>query len=421
MTDTTLAAVGPLILIAFGVGLLWLAARRVDGLVTSNELGVTLLRCTGWVILVVGILVMLLVMSHVFSIFLWIATIVVIISAVSRYFAAEQQGLLWTLTVAAERGIPLESAARAFAEERNDRVGRRAMLLADFLEAGVPLSLALTRSKNYMPAPVMLAAELGQDAGDLGTALRQAAGEIDESEATLRWTLERLFYLAFLVLASCAALTFLMLHIIPMFKKMLEEFEMEIPQATQCLIMLSDFAARGWPILLPLFVVWVLFTVFGLGWYMGASPHNLPIVNRLWWSADCALVLRWLANAVRKEVPFAEAIRALAIRFPHQGIRKRLEYASSRIDRGAHWCESLRMAGLIRRSESALFQTAARVGNLDWTLEEMASSGMRRATYRFRAWMNILFPVALLLIGAAVLLIAVGVMMPLVDLIAGLS
>ncbi len=421
MIDTTIAAVGPLVLIAIGVGMLWLAARRIDGYATRNDVGAALLRASGWVMLVVGILIMLLFMSHVFALFMWIATIVVIVSAVSRYFAAEQQGLLWALTVAAERGIPLESAARSFAEERNDRVGRRATLLADYLEAGVPLSLALTRSKTFMPAPVMLAADLGQESGNLGMALRQAAGEVDESEVTLRWTLERLFYLAFLLLVGCSAITFLMLYIMPMFSKMFEEFGMELPQVTIFLIRISEIAEYGWPLLVPLLLVWIAFVVFGMGWYMGISRHNLPIVNRLWRSADCALVLRWLANAVRKDLSMAETIRALATRFPQRDVRARLEHASSRIDRGADWCDSLRSAGLIRRSESALFKTAARVGNLDWALEEMASGGMRRAAYRFRAWMNILFPVALLLLGVAVLIITAGVLMPLVALIDGLA
>ena len=43
---------------------------------------------------------------------------------------------------AAERGISLEVAVRAFAAERDDRIGRRALDLADYLEAGLPLALA---------------------------------------------------------------------------------------------------------------------------------------------------------------------------------------------------------------------------------------------------------------------------------------
>ncbi|HUG66239.1 MAG TPA: type II secretion system F family protein, partial [Pirellulaceae bacterium] len=285
MFDTTIAALGPLASIALGLMLLWIAACRIDSFTTGTDLVTTLMRVVGWVMLLVGILVMLVFTSHVFALFLWLATIVVLVSTVVRYFAAEQQSLVWALTVAAERGIPLESAARAFAEERNDRIGRRATLLADYLEAGVPLSLALKRSKTFVPSAILLAADLGQESGNLGAALRHAAGQIDESETTLRWTLERLFYVAFIILFSCGAMTFLMVKIIPVLKKIFSEFDMELPPVTNALIEVSDVLAHGWPLLLPLFVVWLFFLVVGLCWYMGVSPNSLPVLNRLWWSA----------------------------------------------------------------------------------------------------------------------------------------
>lgn len=170
MFDTTLAALGPLALIALGLTLLWLASRRIDIYTATSDLVATLLRIVGWTLLLVGLLIMLVFMSHVFAIFLWIATVVVLVSTVVRFYDAEQQSLVWALTVAAERGIPLESVARSFAEERNDRIGRRAALLADYLEAGVPLSLALKRSKTFVPSAIMLAADLGQESGTLGGA-----------------------------------------------------------------------------------------------------------------------------------------------------------------------------------------------------------------------------------------------------------
>ncbi|MCA9121652.1 MAG: type II secretion system F family protein [Planctomycetaceae bacterium] len=423
MFDTTLAAVGPLALIALGLMLLWAASYRSDTYIyaKSTDLVAALLRVLGWTMLLVGLFIMLAFMSHVFAIFLWIATIVVLISGVVRYFAAEQQSLLWALTVAAEHGIPLESAARSFSEERNDRIGARAALLADYLEAGVPLSLALKRSRTSVPSSIALAADLGQESGDLGLALRNAVVQIDDSEMTLRWTLERLFYVAFVVLFSGAAMSFLMVKIVPVFKRMFAEFEMELPYATEMLIAVSDILSSGWPLLLPLVAIWLLIVIVGLFWYMGVAPQNLPLVNRFWWSADCALVLRWLATAVRHRRPLADSIRTLALRFPHYRVRVRLERASSRIDRGADWCESLRAAGIIRRPESTLFKTAERVGNLDWTLEEMANSGVRRAAYRIRVWISVLFPVALLTLGALVLFITVGILMPLIAMIQGLA
>ncbi len=51
----------------------------------------------------------------------------------------------------------------------------------------------------------------------------------------------------------------------------------------------------------------------------------------------------------------------------------------------------------------------------------MADSGVRRATYRLRAWLNVLFPATVLVFGGGVFFIALGLMMPLFSLIQSLT
>ena len=150
----------------------------------------------------------------------------------------------------------------------------------------------------------------------------------------------------------------------------------------------------------------------------GAYPlARLPLFSALYWRADRALVLRWLAIAVRRQRPLAEMVRLLAGYFPQARLRRHLERAAQRIEDGEHWCESLGQVGLVRRSETALFQAAERAGNLTWALEEMADSSVRRATYRMRAALNVLFPAAVLVFGGCVFFIALGLMLPLFSLI----
>ena len=68
-----------------------------------------------------------------------------------------------------------------------------------------------------------------------------------------------------------------------------------------------------------------------------------------------------------------------------------------------------------------MFRSAERTGNLAWALEEMAESNARRAMYRLRALTNVAFPVAVLVLGSFVLLIAFAMFSTLFKLISGLS
>ena len=68
-----------------------------------------------------------------------------------------------------------------------------------------------------------------------------------------------------------------------------------------------------------------------------------------------------------------------------------------------------------------MFRSAERTGNLAWALDEMAESNARRAVYRLRALMNVVFPAAVAVLGSFVVLIALALLSPLFRLISGLS
>jgi type II secretory pathway component PulF len=360
-------------------------------------------------------------MTHFAFLLAWIVTALVLGGAVHRYRHAERQSLLWILAAAADRGIPLESAARAFADERNDRLGARAVVLAEFLEAGVPLSLALRRSRSSLPAAALLAADLGQETGTLGPALRQVVKQLDLYEVTLRWAAEKLFYLGFLVLFITGTLLFLMIKIMPIYERMLSELHIQPPEVTQMLVDAMHASAAGWFVLSPVVALLAIVLLLAGLYYLGFSFHSLPLIDRIWRRVDCALILRWLAVAVRQKRSLVEFLRLLASYFPQAGLRRRLERSASRVGKGVHWCDALRRAGLIGSADCAVFQSAERTGNLAWALDEMADSSLRRAAYRVRGIVNVAFPLALLVFAACVLAIAAGMFFPLLKLIGGLA
>ena len=70
---------------------------------------------------------------------------------------------------------------------------------------------------------------------------------------------------------------------------------------------------------------------------------------------------------------------------------------------------------------AAVLGAAERADNLAWALEEMADSAIRRQAYRLQLALHCLYPVAVLLIGFVVAFFVIGLFLPLVELIHGLS
>jgi type II secretory pathway component PulF len=413
----------PAALIAGGSAALWGRSRAYrHGRETGSFVLAEVLAAVGWFLVVTGSLTAVGLLTHVFAIVFCPLAAIVFLVAVRRYREAERRSLLWVLMAAAERGIPLEAAVSAFEDEHDNVIGKRARNLADYLEAGVPLALALQRSRNPVSAAALLAADLGQQTGTLGPALRQVVAQMDLIDGVFRSLLEKLFYLAFLVCYALLMLAFVMLKIMPVFRNMYRDFGLQLPPVTQALIDISEKTASGEAVLLLALVLLLqVIAVLALLYYVRNAPTRLPLANWLWWRADCALVLRWLAIAVRQQRPFAEMVRLMAGYFPRAALRWRLERAACRIESGVDWCDSLQRVGLLRPAEAGLFRAAERAGNLAWALEEMADSSVRRAAYRLQAWLNVLFPAVVIGFGGCVFFIALGILLPLFAMIPGLS
>ena len=98
----------------------------------------------------------------------WVVLIFVLIEGSRKYRATQQHGLLWLLTVSAERDMPLIPAMEAFARERGGSFSRRAKRLAGMLKAGVPLPDALDRCPGLLPRYAAPTIRVGYETGTLG-------------------------------------------------------------------------------------------------------------------------------------------------------------------------------------------------------------------------------------------------------------
>lgn len=405
-----------------------------------------------------------------------IVGVVLLLMVLDRTRRAEHRGLIWALAAAANRGVPLPEAARAYADETAGDTGARALTLAVNLERGHPLSLAAKKARLRMGTSMKLAVRLGESLGSLGPAMRQQLTESYQADAALHSVMGRLFYLVAVVLVLASACSFVMLRIVPVFQRMFEEFGLKLPVLTLFVI---DMANNGWLLAAVLGVLMTVITVASSGllvvfikslldyiwpldsrmsravsllrqairgtlalslflllivfwpplclvapfflYYAGWFPRNIPVVWRAFKRFDGALVMRGLALAVRRGMPLPAALQLVAESYPLSIVGSRLEAAAQRVMAGAEWCTCLQGTGFIGAADASVLRAAERAGNLTWALEEMADSALRRQALWLMALLQVLFPAALLVIGLFVFIFVCGLFMPLVSLIQALA
>jgi type II secretory pathway component PulF len=408
--------------IMLGAALLW-SVRLVYGArgKVSNDLLKRTLMLTGWLLVMGGILGMMIGLTGPFAVVPAFG-FVVLLFAYYKYVAAERRMLLWSLSVAADKGIPLEQAARAFADERSVQSGVRTARLADWLERGAPLPNALALSKNPLPVDALLAARVGAETGQMAEALRISIGHADYIEQIMRRVVAQYFYIAAILGIGNGIMTFMMLKIVPVFTKMFDEFGLALPQMTMFVVEASNYMVRYWFIVFaPVTLVLFLITGAGISYYARFSRYELPLFSWIWRRCDGSLVMSCLALAVRQQRSIAATLQMLAHQYPQCSVGRRLARACQRVEQGTDWCDALVHVGLVTRADRAVLKSAERAGNLSWALDEMADSTLRRFMLRLRAVLGFVFPLVIILFGLTVGFIVISLFMPLIAMIQGLS
>lgn len=415
ISSTPLSLVG---LIAMGFAVFWarqLCYRKRDG--QYQDTMRLILGIIGSVLILIGLIGGA---THLVF-FMAPCVLIIICMLVMRYRTTERRTLLHCISVAAQKGIPIDQAVRGFADERTDELGYRATILAEGLEAGMDLPRALTFSKTGLPTDATLAMRLGCETGTLGPAVSRIAKANDDLDLIARTLFEKFLYLGSMILVMTFSFAFVVLKIAPMFQQMYREYELEIPIVTKWNVTVAEFIGEYWFVGAPL--VGLLFCVLlaaGMH-YLGFLPRDFPGVGWVSRRFDGALIMRCLAMAVGYSWPMNKTIWQLARIYPRRGMRGRLARAGRQIDNGEDWCNSLKDAGIITHADWSVLKSAQRVGNLEWALDEMADSSVRRLIHRWRVFLNIAFPIVLLILGMIVGSFAVGFFVPIVRLVESLS
>jgi type II secretory pathway component PulF len=114
-------------------------------------------------------------------------------------------------------------------------------------------------------------------------------------------------------------------------------------------------------------------------------------------------------------------VEQLARHYPRSWIAARLARASLGASAGEPLFAALKRQGLLTAADAALLSAAERAGNLPWALRSVADNTERRLAYRLNGWLQVLFPLTILIVGSAVGFIVVAFFLPVINLTKGLS
>lgn len=218
------------------------------------------------------------------------------------------------LSILQDAGLPILRSLKIL--ENNQKPGKlknALMDVCDEIETGSTLSESMSKCPKVFNRLYVNMVKAGEAGGALETILQRLSDFLESAESLKRKVKGAMIYPVVVVLVAILILCFIMWKIVPTFKKMFEEFQLELPAPTQLLIAMSDYVVNYWFMLILMPAAYVLLAKLVAKFKHGRMGYDiyvlkLPIFGSLFEKNIMARTTRTLGTLVSSGVPILEGL-----------------------------------------------------------------------------------------------------------------
>lgn len=336
-----------------------------------------------------------------------------------RVTHSQQMALLRILAVATEKQLSLIDVLEAFEKDIHGRWRFQVSRLIDLLRSGVPLADAIEKVPDLLPSNAFFLIKAGAESGTLPSALSLAAEVCMEQRVErVRTSTGVLLYILAVCLVIAMVMFFIGYWIIPKFKKIFYDFNVELPSLTRGIIEAYDLAEKYfWVPIVAVFLLWIAQKILVHIRFLENGWRPTFVYGLIYPRGRAPDVLRFLHVTTESGRPLMGAFETLAHTSSNRLLAERFEAILQDVHKGNDCWTALHDYSLLTPSEVRLLQSAQRAGNLSWALKAIAKSIERRINYRMMLIREYLEPAFIVGLGALVGIIVIGLFLPLVSVI----
>jgi len=218
------------------------------------------------------------------------------------------------LSILQDAGLPILRSLRILADmQKPGRLKNSLLDTCDEIEGGATLSEAMAKSPKCFDRLYVNMIRAGEAGGALEVILRRLSEFMERAMALRRKVKGAMVYPIVVVSVAVGILTFIMLKIVPQFKKIFDDFGSTLPPMTQFLIDVSNWIANYWytipaiPFGIRLIIKAICLIPYGrFGWDL--FTLKMPIFGALVEKNIVARSTRTLGTLLSSGVPILEAL-----------------------------------------------------------------------------------------------------------------
>lgn len=326
------------------------------------------------------------------------------------------------LAVALASGVPLLEALRYMADEQNGARQRAfVMRLEEGVLAGLSFSQALAREKGVTPMLSQWIA-IGERQGRLAAMLEEVYHHLEEKERLKKRIQQQLLY-PFMVLAAVLVVGgFLSVVVMPVLAVQFLDVEADLPVIMRVFLLLHDVLRDSGGVLLLLIVALVM-VVFYLRKSSNARWRQLckrgmlrlPLLRQFALLQVFVPFSRLFGQMLRSGVSVGDALQELQRYFARTMFADDVAAIAAAMTHGSSLSQTLAKAPFVPALACQMLRNGERYGRLPEALCDAAAYYETILFEKMGLWLRFMEPLAVVLLGLLVLLMALGLFVPVLE------
>ncbi len=321
-------------------------------------------------------------------------------------------------------GIPIISGVSRLAETtRNIYLQSALRQVVEYLSAGQSLTLALQHHPRIFPSLFVNLVQVGETSGSLDVAFKQIASYLELEEDTTKRVKSALRYPIFVISTLMIVIVVINFMVIPSFSKIFARFHEQLPLPTRILMGTSNFLVHYWQIIL-LFVTLGIVGFFYLvrrtakgEWYWHRFQLKMPITGSILKRILLGRFCRTFALILKAGIPVTDGIRLVASAVGNAYVGGNIDGMHEGISRGESLTQAAANTGMFSPLVLQMLTVGEETGRIDESLMDVAEFYEREVDYDLKRLSDLLEPILLIILGAMVLVLALGVFLPIWNMI----
>jgi type IV pilus assembly protein PilC len=323
-----------------------------------------------------------------------------------------------------EAGVSVVAALVTLEEQTDDKYLKEvvAEVRAD-VESGMIFSRALARHPKVFNRLFVAMVAAGESSGTLDTVLDRVATQIEKETKLKRRVKSAMIYPAVVLTFATLVLIFMLMFIVPVFQKVFDELNGQLPAPTRIIIAMSH-ALRGY---------WfIIFPVIGLIVYFIRRLKNTPEGTKRWdqfklrvpmkigdvvQKVALARISRTLATLVAAGVDIISALDIAAGTAGNWVLETALQRTSSRVHDGVPISVPLAEDPIFPPMVSQMVKIGEETGELDKMLSKIADFYEDEVDASIASLTSIIEPLLMICVGAMVGTIVIAMYLPMFKLL----